>query len=176
MAGPAVAPMIMAFDLSLTRTGWASAQAFGVLMPPGSHARGVRRLAWIRDQVLSLLRDDPGSLVVLEGYSFASRGRAVISIGELGGVVRLAMHDEGFVVVDVPPSSLKKFSTGTGNAPKEAVLAAAIRRLGYGGHDHNEADALWLRQMAVDHYLGSDVTMPQAHRAALAGVEWPEAF
>ena len=36
------------------------------------------------------------------------------------------------------------------------------------------ADALWLRQMALDHYgVIPHVAMPAAHRVALEKVEWP---
>jgi crossover junction endodeoxyribonuclease RuvC len=138
---------VSAFDLSLTSTGYATPEGSGVLVPPDG-MRGIDRLRWIRRHVLDLAR----GLVVLEGYSFASRGRAIVSLGELGGVVRVALADARIPWVDVPPAVRCKLATGRGNAPKEAVLAAAIRRLGYAGHSHDVADASWLRQAALIHY------------------------
>lgn len=175
---------IIALDLSLTETGWAAhvwhgtghygpSQA-GVLKPPRSHSSGMRRLDWIRAQVRMMCRHYDPAIVVVEGYSFGSKGQAVYGIAELGGVVRLALHDLRTPFVVVPPASLKKYSTGRGNAKKEEVLVAAVKRLGYHGHNNNIADAMWLRQMAADHYQAEGaVPMPKAQRAALEAVEWP---
>ena len=165
----ASAVRVAAFDLSLTRTGYAVPQ-LGTLAPPKGRDRGMERLAWIRDRVLELAAG--AGAVVLEGYSFGSKGRALFSLAELGGVVRLALHEAALPVVEVAPSALKKYATGRGNAGKEEVLAVAIRRLGYAGHDNNEADALWLRAMAVDYYAGS-AFVPAKNREALAAVAWP---
>jgi crossover junction endodeoxyribonuclease RuvC len=177
---------ILALDLSLTATGWATnatlfdAQASGVLST--AKLRGMERLAYIRSFVEEAVREvERGTglgfhpIVVLEGYSFGSKGRAVINLGELGGVIRLALRDRGTPYVEVPPANVKKYATGRGNAPKEEVLAAAIRRLNFAGHDHNEADAWWLRAMALDHYGEiSEPIVPKAQRAELAKVAWPK--
>ena len=162
---------IVALDLSLTCTGWADESGCGVIVPPLARNRGIARLRWIRDAVLA--RTSGASLVVLEGYSFASRGRAIISLGELGGVVRVALADAGLTSVDVAPASRALFATGKGNASKEHVLAEAIRIIGYAGHSYDEADALWLRTMATEHYLASTASRSEKKRKALAGVEWP---
>lgn len=161
---------VVAFDLSLTCTGWADASGYGVLIPPARCNRGIPRLQWIRAAVLE--RAAGAVLVVLEGYSFASRGRAIISLGELGGVIRCALADAGTAWVDVPPSCRAMFATGKGNASKEQVLAEAIRKLGYEGHSNDEADALWLRCMALEHYTPG-AAMNEKKRNALAKIDWP---
>jgi len=163
---------VLALDMSLTATGYAGPDGSGVLSPPVEVGKGVERLRWIRDRVLSLA--DSAGIVVIEGYSFASRGRAIVSIGELGGVIRLALHEAGVPVVEVPPSCRAKYACGRGNGSKNEVLAEAIRRLGYDGHDHNEADALWLRAMALDALdLPCQIDMPAVNRTALEKIEWP---
>jgi len=163
---------VLALDMSLTASGYAGPDGSGVISPPVEVGKGVGRLRWIRDRVLSLA--DGAGIVVIEGYSFASRGRAIVSIGELGGVIRLALHEAGVPVVEVPPACRAKYATGKGNAPKEAVLVEAVKRLSYDGHDHNEADALWLRAMAADHYrLADRVGVPKVNRTALDRIEWP---
>ncbi|MBA3557198.1 MAG: hypothetical protein H0W30_01230 [Gemmatimonadaceae bacterium] len=165
-------PSIVAFDLSLTGTGWADSSGCGVLAPPSNVNRGIPRLQWIRAGVLE--RAAGAALVVCEGYSFASRGRAIVSLGELGGVIRCALADSGITSIDVPPSCRALFATGRGNASKEQVLAEAIRKLGYEGHSHDEADALWLRRMALEHYgLATITTGYERKRKALATVDWP---
>lgn len=164
---------ILALDLSLTSTGyaWSSPQEsrVGRLAPA---EKGMNRLSWIRDHVLRLATG--AGLVVIEGYSFASRGRAMISLGELGGVVRLALFDRDTPYVDIPPTVRAKYATGKGNASKEAVLVNAVRRLGYEGSSNDEADALWLRTMAEDHYGLTESPVPKSHREALDKIQWPE--
>jgi Holliday junction resolvasome RuvABC endonuclease subunit len=168
------APRVLGLDLSLTRSGYASEAGTGVLVPPAKLGHGMARLAWIRDQVLELCAAARAELVVVEGYSFGSKGRAVFSLGELGGVVRLALHEARLPYLDVAPGTLKRYSAGKGNCGKAEVLAAAIRRLDYAGHDDNEADALWLRALALDAYGTPLADLPTAHRAALSAVTWPE--
>ena len=115
---------------------------------------------------------------LIEGFpegvvAFAAKGRAVVSLGELGGVVRVALHEYRHRVVEIPPTSRAKYATGKGNAGKAAVLAEAIRRLGYQGHSNDEADALWLYAMAADHYGFPLVAMPEVNRSALDKIVWP---
>lgn len=165
---------ILALDLSLTALGWAmnAPVRSGIWKPPH---RGVERLAAILGWLNGML--DGVGLVCVEGYSFGSQGRAVVSLGELGGVVRLHLYQRGLPFVEVPPSCRAKLATGKGNAGKDEVLAAAIRRLGYEGHDHNASDALWLLQAALVHYgLPGAVDLPQSHRDALTKIEWPKDF
>jgi crossover junction endodeoxyribonuclease RuvC len=165
---------VLAVDPSLNAMGHAGRGSRGVWIPPKSHASGVRRLLWLRDCVLTMAIEGRADVVVIEGYSFASRGRAVVSLGELGGVLRTALHEHGIPYVEVPPSALKKYATGKGNAGKELVLVEAVKRLGYEGSSTDEADAMWLRQMGMDHYGHPDaVVVPKSNRDALEKVEWP---
>lgn len=166
---------VVGLDLSLTETGFA---VYTPSRPPltgtlRANLKGVQRLQWLRDQVVALLpgRDAPDLVsVYIEGYSFASRNSQAHALGELGGVVRVGIEEAGYSYLDVPPSSLKKLATGRGNAGKEEVLAAAIRRLGYERHNNNEADALWLAQFGL-HLEGVDwptrADLPKNHLVAL---------
>lgn len=43
---------------------------------------------------------------------------------------------------------IKKHATGKGNAKKDAMIEAAQIKFGYMGKDDNEADALWLLDLA----------------------------
>lgn len=165
---------IVALDLSLSATGVAhnagTAERAFTLRP--RQLRGVERLEWIMRRVVkeALGKD----LVVIENYAFARPNQAH-QIGELGGVIRLALYTHNIAYVEIAPSALKKYATGKGNAPKEAVLAAAFQRLGYAGYDHNESDALWLLAMALDHYgMEEAPQVPKINREALVKVGWPE--
>jgi hypothetical protein len=179
---------IVGVDLSLTATGIACECGTSVVKPA---RRGMERLADIRASVLAHARGfcvDPEDfhpvlpvLVVLEGYGFHSMKGVVL--GELGGVVRLALWENGFPFVDVPPAVLKKFATGKGNVGKDAMLAAAIRRFGFDGSDNNEVDAHLLRCMGIAHYglfpvpwAASDTHdgVTAYMREAVGKVSWPE--
>ena len=53
----------------------------------------------------------------------------------------------------VPVGTLKQFTTGKGNAPKEAMIQA-MQALGHAPTDDNEADALALLHWAINHHKG----------------------
>lgn len=78
-------------------------------------------------------------------------------------------------VVEVSPSCLKKYATGKGNAGKDAVLAAVVRRypdVEITGND--EADALILAAMGARH-LGEPIetSLPAVNLAAMDKIAWP---
>lgn len=163
---------ILALDLSLTGTG--------ICGPDGETTtlltdklRGMGRLRWIRSAVLERV---PGvDLVALEGYSYGSKGRGVINIGELGGVIRLALHEASIPFVEIPPSCLKRYATGKGNASKDDVLQAGVIRSGHTFIDNNACDAWFLWQLALAHYEpGSPllVRMPKGNQEGLVKVAW----
>jgi crossover junction endodeoxyribonuclease RuvC len=156
-------------DLSLTATGVALPD--GTFATISTSAKGMPRLAAIRDAVLGMV--GMADVVVVEGYSMGS-GRAggtthAHGLGELGGVVRLALYEAGIPHVDVAPARLKKWATGRGNADKDAVLVKAARN--WDVQDNNQADAAWLRHMGVCRYL--DIEITEAQRQILGQVDWP---
>lgn len=165
---------VLALDLSLTSTGYAHRHGHGTLKPrvrPEGRwvdLTGPARLSWIRDEILHLEHEHDVHLVAMEGYSFNSRASQAHSLGELGGVVRCALHDAGIRWIDIPPTSIKKYACGKGNADKLDVILAARDRLAYDGKSNDEADALWLHAMICDAVGHPTVTVPSSHRAALS--------
>lgn len=155
---------ILALDLSLTSTGYATPDGEPGTLP--TRLLGEARLSWIRDQVLELEHDHQAELIAIEGYAYGRPNQAH-QVGELGGVVRCALHDAGIAFVEVPPLTVKKYATGNGGAGKDEVLAEAIRRLDYQGSSKDEADALWLRACVLDAAGIPCVEVPKAHRDAI---------
>lgn len=160
---------IIGLDLSLTGTGICTA-GDGCLIT--TSLTGVERLHRLWLDICSELPDRP-AVVVLEGYSYGSKGRAVFDIGELGGVVRHELYTSGYRFVVVPPSTLKKFATGKGNIGKDAMVATAAR-LGCPYDDNNIIDAWWLRQMGLYRYALPDVGVTAYRDEAVHTVDWPE--
>lgn len=169
---------LVAFDLSLRATGYAVADTeddgglvtrSGVINPP---CMGVERLAFYQSRLWELA--EGADLVVIEEYAFSAHAAHAHELGELGGVVRLTLHKRGVRWLPMPIKTMKRYATGNGNARKEVVLTAAVRRLDYFDGSYDEADALWLLFMALDQYQLSPITMPAAQRQALTVVAWPD--
>lgn len=159
---------IIGLDLSLKNTGWALSEASGVFSPP-ANLDGLPRIKWLLDNIWNVT--EGADVIAIEGYSFASNMAYARETAELGGVVRFTLWEAGRVYVDVPPSSLKMFATGKGNADKPSMHLAAIKKLGYEGTSYDEVDALWLMHMAKAHYTQALTTEKQ--KRALGGVRWP---
>lgn len=136
----------------------ASVSAFGLALPGGElltikaragakdPARRLHELARAFERALGLHPPRP-ELVLIEGYDLHPRGiTSAHRLAELGGVVRLRLFELGVPYLEIPPASLKRFSTGNGNAPKEKMVDAA-RALGGRPANHDEADAFLLRQL-----------------------------
>ena len=119
---------------------------------------GAPRLACIRNALLGVIGGTPGiSFAALEGYSMASTHRA-LDLGELGGIVRLVLHDEGIPFVVVPPKSLKLFVTGSGDADKEAMRFATLKKWGVDFNQDDQCDAYGLAQVARSFHRNAGTT------------------
>lgn len=64
--------------------------------------------------------DDPEAKVVIEDYAMGAKGR-VFNIAENCGLLKHKLWKEGFKFATVPPTVLKKFATGKGNADKNKM-------------------------------------------------------
>jgi Holliday junction resolvasome RuvABC endonuclease subunit len=157
--------LVVGVDLSLTATGIARFDGTYVLLRPGTR-RGPERLVWLRDAIIAFAVATPDTIVAVEGYSYGSHSSSY-DLGELGGVVRTGLYEADIRYIDVPPATVKGYATGKGNANKNEVLVAAVKRLGYDGTSSDEADALWCRA-AVLAVLGEPVVeMPQVNQKHL---------
>jgi crossover junction endodeoxyribonuclease RuvC len=96
-------------------------------------------------------------LIVIEGFSYGSKGRSVFDIAYLGWRIREELErfktDEDILWIEVPPSQLKQFATGKGNANKEIILQQTYKHWGVEFSDNNQADAYVLAQIGKA-YLG----------------------
>jgi len=169
-------PKMMGLDLSLTSTGVSiNGQTFSIK----SKLRGVERLTEISDRIVNSALAAESIAVVVEGYSFGSRFSRAHSLGELGGVVKVALHKAGFEIVEVPPKCRAKFATGNGNSNKADVLASLQKQFPMrfmDGYSHDECDAWVLEQMAYAKLNESWYSWSKNQLAALQKVDWEPLF
>lgn len=179
---PRITARVIGLDLSLRRTGVASCRGWATHIAPGRRT-GVARLRYIRAALRDYLTS--ADLAVMEGAAYSralQRGHEELAalrwwaadVADLAGVP-LAL---------APPSSVKVYGTGRGRMPgkgsarrkaEKAAMGAAAEALYPGVHvgGDDEADALILAAMGADWLGYPTTTVPDHHRAALAGVAWP---
>lgn len=120
--------------------------------------RGMHRLCYIEKEVMQVIEAARPTLIVYEGYAMGIKGGGrVFDLGELGGVLKKRIWEEGISLMVVPPATLQLAVTGSGGVPKKAngkkgdkkaALASALDRFyGYTIDQNDEADALGLMLM-----------------------------
>lgn len=77
---------------------------------------------------------------------------ALVTQSQLQGVFVCWAEENSIQYRAYSPSEIKKKATDKGNASKEEVMEACKKKLGVVPNDDNEADALWLLQLASDEY------------------------
>jgi Holliday junction resolvasome RuvABC endonuclease subunit len=187
---------ILGIDLSLTGTGLAiltDYDAFPEPELPRAYPRAERCMTefqpvrWYFGYLLSpmpkdtfgrwkaivdavLMCAETANVIVMEGYSFGSMpGQS--RIHELGGIVRYHLAREQHNWLEVPPSTLKKFLTGKGNADKNVVLKEVYRRYGLDLNDDNMADAFGLAK--IGEAMISTAGLPVFQVEVIEGIKTP---
>lgn len=180
---------VVGLDLSLTSTGLAIhiGTIDGLTIHTATSritSKGKADAAWhersarLTTLVNNITEQVPtGSLVIVEAPSYASVGGAQHDRSGLWWQTYQALERKGCTIIPATPSQRMKYATGKGNAQKDLVLAAAIRRyphIDITGND--EADAVILMAMGLrltGHPI--DGALPKAHLDAMAKLSLPEA-
>ncbi len=159
-------------DLSLTSTGFSG---FGESGAVATNLKGIERLHFISTTLLNVAKKSPTTPVfIIEGYSFSSRNSQAHSIGELGGVVRYRLWEQGIKFVDIPPTCRAKFATGRGNASKTEVMSSISARTGivFSGKGADDICDAWILEEIGLYMLGkSRFAWPASHTDALAKLD-----
>lgn len=87
-------------------------------------------------------------LCCIEGYSFASKGGKAFDRVEFGALLRYRLMAR-MRLIEVPPTTLKLFAAGKGNADKTAMALAVYKRWKVELPDDNQVDAYCLSRMAA---------------------------
>ncbi|NAZ37175.1 crossover junction endodeoxyribonuclease RuvC [Rubellimicrobium sp. CFH 75288] len=146
---------ILALDLG-TVTGWALRDAEGMIHSgaqpfrprrfDGGGMRYLRFAEWLGD--LDRMAGPFGRVAFEEVRRHAGTDAAHI-YGGLMATLTAWCEQRGVPYEGVPVGTIKRHATGKGNAPKEAMIAAA-RAWGHEPADDNEADALALLRWVMD--------------------------
>lgn len=166
---------VAGIDFSLTATGVAvieDADSFihTVKSKPSEGIAGfIGRVRDIATETVRFAGDYGLDLIVIEAPAFSARGSAVDKM--FGGwwlMVAELIEQTSAEILTVPPTSLKKFATGKGNAGKDEVMLAAAHRFpDVKVTNNNETDALWLAIIGT-HITGNPFgKVPASHLVAL---------
>lgn len=80
--------------------------------------KGLKRQLFIVNQIELILDLYKPDYVAIENYSFGSKGRAVIQLGELGGIIRFLLTKRNINFQTFSPQTLKSFALGHLDLPK----------------------------------------------------------
>jgi hypothetical protein len=87
--------------------------------------RGFDKAYAICTNIQNLFSSIEGQIYIgMEGYSFASLGRSIFQLGELGGIIKYLALNIGITVDVYEPTVIKKHATGKGNGKKESMYLA----------------------------------------------------
>lgn len=161
---------VVALDLSLTGTG---VVVDGSPRTITTKLKDEARLAFIEDELNGIAYN--ASLVVIEGLAYGTQTGKAMERGGLHFMVRTGLFRKQIPFAIAPPTTIKKYITGKGNAQKDEVMIATVTQLpDLGIKNNNEADATVMWAMAMD-WLGEPVLdLPKVNRTALDKVEWPK--
>lgn len=152
---------VVGIDLSLTSTAVAALHTgTGELFVHRIRSAGkatdsladkIARYTRLSQEIAASVLVTSPALVAIEGAQFSTQKdtSAHRRAGLWWRVVEL-ISDSGISVIEVPVSTLKKWGTGRGNASKDMMLAAAVRRWDRVSQN-DEADAAWLADVAAYH-------------------------
>jgi crossover junction endodeoxyribonuclease RuvC len=83
---------------------------------------------------------------VIEAYNLRNKF-SLVDLVEIGTIFRRALYRRGIIWYEVPPTTLKKWVTGSGKAEKSDMLASATSKWGFHSPDDNIVDAYCLSRL-----------------------------
>lgn len=116
-------------------------------------AKGMDRVQLIAQAVSSFLDQYNPTHGVIEGYAFGNRN-TLVTLVEIGTLLRLELHRRGMPWIEVQPTALKKFCTGKGNAKKPDMAKSVKERWGFNSASDDVIDAYSLARFGLHHFQG----------------------
>jgi Holliday junction resolvasome RuvABC endonuclease subunit len=152
---------VLGIDLSLNGTGLCVLGGDGVIKHSeritlntnkANKIKGFKRVQFVKRSIFKIIKDYKITHIAIEGYSFGSKGRSIIDLGEMGGVIRNSVMEEypHIIMIEVPPKSLKKIYAGNGNADKDMMAAEIQKKYNHTFETNDECDAYALSRIFLD--------------------------
>jgi len=140
-------------DLSLTGTGMVKLSKdeeilYKNVFSTGASTQIEERILTISFEILSRIVYE--SMIYIEGLSYGSRGQKMLEISGLHYCIRCQLTKDGRPFKIIPPTTLKKFITGTGRAQKNLMLLKIYKKFGIEFDSDNIADAYSLARLALE--------------------------
>lgn len=176
-------PTVIGIDTSLTATGVASSLGWCDLVGYTDKKNPITKLPHpARIAALTALATDIAALVgtpdlaVIETPAYTQSGGGAHERGWLWWDIYRRLSNRDVPVALMTPNQRMLYATGKGSGGKGGVIDAVARRwptFETGGND-NLADAVTLMAAGIDALGHPLAAMPQANRAALDAVAWPQ--
>lgn len=90
--------------------------------------------------------------VLIEGFSFGSKGRGVSIAYGVGWIIRDMLNENYITWMDIPPKTLKKFISNNGNAAKKDLVKPTLDKWGFTHKSNDVVDAYGLAKIAYHMY------------------------
>lgn len=92
-------------------------------------AKECARLSWWQQSLGAILANFEADYVAFEDYAYSAK-QGAHQIGEVGGLLRLRLWEQGWRFRKYSPGSIKKFAAHKGRAEKDEMVAAVRDRWG----------------------------------------------
>lgn len=143
---------VLGVDLSWSSTGiaiWNGQNiTFYDYILTNSKEDPMARIHRVKKGIFNTIAKKQPDLIVLEGYAFG-RPQGATKSGEMAGVIKYFLWKKQIPFELCPPTTLKKFATGKGNASKEQMIEAATPFI-KGVRSNDIADACHLARWGYD--------------------------
>lgn len=81
-----------------------------------------RRLIQLKTRIAEIVEENNITHMAMEGMSYGSSGSTVFDLGGLSHLIRELFISKNIPFIVIPPKTLKKYWTGSGNANKELMI------------------------------------------------------
>jgi crossover junction endodeoxyribonuclease RuvC len=135
-----------------TKTGLVAMNANGVVVDTKhlkfENEKGCKRLNLIAQSVGSLLKEHVPKIVVIEGLGFNNQFTKV-EMAQVGSIIRMECWRLKLSWWEVPPTVLKKWTTGNGSAKKSQMAEHVKARWGFVSSSDDVIDAYALARIGL---------------------------
>lgn len=142
-----------------TKTGFVALDENGEVLRAkeltGLGAKDPKRMVTLVDEIIAHIQ--PGDFIVIEGFSFHSKGQGVSFQYGLGYAIRMALFRRKLQYYEATPAAVKKFATGKGNTKKDEMVLPLFKQWGFEHPSDNVRDAYVIARIAMSLYLKKEV-------------------